>query len=623
VRLTPPALPALGEPDPAELREPVPLVEVTRFQVALNVDETPPSVDDVEFRPTQLMPRAYTEPRIVSDSPSPASSATPGDELDLGDPRDPGDPAWIVDRPLPPDPIAAEATEPTAEARTPGSDFVLPANPLQNLSDESLEGFVDCTLYEEAVNVFHPGLDDRWDDPAVELAAAGRREIPRPGSVPAMPFDAAPDLMVHSIGGTESLAVSPIPSLAAAMAPEPVVAPMMPAGTQPPPYAQPPSGSWPPYGPPPSGSWQGSAPLPSGAWPSYGQPPSGSWPPYGPPPYGPPPPGVWPPYAQPPSGSWPPYGPPPGALPPYAQPPASAAPGREPGVPAMAGPAMLAAPIAQGARPPMPAMVATTMMTRPGAAGPIGLADWRRWLLIGGTAVAAILIAFLLAKLARGRMPIAPGAPPAAVIPKAAPRMPAESRPGVATARSITLAAPGPSAVAAQPDAGAPADREDDAIELAPADDDAEPPPGAIPVVGAGPCRFTVATVPSGSLIRFDEDPVGGSPLTILGSCEQHKLDVSHARYQTVTRWVTLTADRPASVEFTLPRPIHAVTVTSQPPGAEVMIDGRRVATTPAVVRVPGFARISLTLTKPGFRRITRQIYSKLAQDRVFVKLAP
>jgi hypothetical protein len=42
--------------------------------------------------------------------------------------------------------------EPPIEHRTPGSDFILPANPLMNLTDESLQGFVDCTLYEDTAN---------------------------------------------------------------------------------------------------------------------------------------------------------------------------------------------------------------------------------------------------------------------------------------------------------------------------------------------------------------------------------------------------------------------------------------------------------------------------------------
>lgn len=40
------------------------------------------------------------------------------------------------------------------EQRTPGSDLVLPANPLSGINDVALEGFVDCTLYEETGNFF-------------------------------------------------------------------------------------------------------------------------------------------------------------------------------------------------------------------------------------------------------------------------------------------------------------------------------------------------------------------------------------------------------------------------------------------------------------------------------------
>jgi len=58
--------------------------------------------------------------------------------------------------PAPP-PIAAPLNMPpvlTDGERTPGSELVLPANPLMNISDHSLEGFVDCTLYEETGNFF-------------------------------------------------------------------------------------------------------------------------------------------------------------------------------------------------------------------------------------------------------------------------------------------------------------------------------------------------------------------------------------------------------------------------------------------------------------------------------------
>ncbi|HEX8107786.1 MAG TPA: PEGA domain-containing protein, partial [Kofleriaceae bacterium] len=144
---------------------------------------------------------------------------------------------------------------------------------------------------------------------------------------------------------------------------------------------------------------------------------------------------------------------------------------------------------------------------------------------------------------------------------------------------------------------------------------------GGTPVVGSGPCRFTVATTPAGAVVRFDDQPMGPSPITIEGSCDKHKVDVAHARYQSVTRWVTLAADRTQQLDISLPRPIHAVTVTSSPPGAELSIDGHHAGTTPTVVQMAGFATVNLTFTKPGFQTVTRKVYSKQAQDRVSVKL--
>lgn len=59
----------------------------------------------------------------------------------------------------PPSPIARVATETapaSLEVRTPGSPYVLPANPLTGLSDAALFGFVDCTLYEDPTGEEEP-----------------------------------------------------------------------------------------------------------------------------------------------------------------------------------------------------------------------------------------------------------------------------------------------------------------------------------------------------------------------------------------------------------------------------------------------------------------------------------
>ncbi|MBC7978900.1 MAG: PEGA domain-containing protein, partial [Myxococcales bacterium] len=160
-----------------------------------------------------------------------------------------------------------------------------------------------------------------------------------------------------------------------------------------------------------------------------------------------------------------------------------------------------------------------------------------------------------------------------------------------------------------------------DADELSP-DEDGEALAGGPPVVGHGPCRFTVATTPAGSIVRLDDQAMGPSPITIESTCEKHKVDVTHARYQSATRWVTLAADKPQELGINLSRPTHAVTVTSSPSGAELSIEGRRAGTTPTVIQMMGFASVRLRFTKPGYQSVTKKVYSKTAQDRVFVKLS-
>lgn len=91
------------------------------------------------------------------------------------------------------------------EIRTAGSEFILPANPFGELTNESLEAFVECTMYEEA----GPGTDEPRDtEPSLEPGSsravtwwpptgqASMLPVPtpqgeQPGSMPAT-FSSAP-----------------------------------------------------------------------------------------------------------------------------------------------------------------------------------------------------------------------------------------------------------------------------------------------------------------------------------------------------------------------------------------------------------------------------------------------
>jgi hypothetical protein len=750
---------------------------VTRFQVALRVDTKPPPLTDVEFKPTELVPRQRLDRIIGEREPSP-SEALSDDAL----------PAVILDRlsgPVESEPDAAvpsfapyETTSPTvdplADRRTPGSSLVLPANPLQDLSDESIEGFVDCTIYEETENIFHPGLDGaEWADvtdpeqplPALLARPAPRGASPRPSppsiTVPAMPYDTPPSLTVRAQDGGESLTVAPDdPALSRAMAgelggarpaadPEPVRPSSGPLGVpsaeiidDPPPdppavivddpalsravsgeihrragdddplqtrtasgelwsetLRRTPASGLPrtqrrPDTPLPRpatnvpmdlgdsadpASWfdsvslphGGVAPRPAMAMAVAVAPPAAdpaTAPGLADPALAPPTPPAGGELAAAPSIAVDPSllpGMPPGpGFGPGMPPDAGFAPGMPPGfgygpgMPAGPGPdpAFMPGPFDPAMQPPMPAAMPSMYgPPEPGLVGPPGYAvdsaqyprysaadlvalpgmpvarvepPWQRWLLIIGSAVIAIILAFVVARLARGSHRAAPagGTPTSAPVrvdpaPHAAPAPVRPAAPGAARAASPRTAADPASAAAGDPDGATAGDGEPPAGAEAASEEDGEAAAGGTPVVGSGPCRFTVATTPAGAVVRFDDQPMGPSPITIEGSCDKHKLDVAHVRYQSVTRWVTLAADKPQQLDISLPRPTHAVTVTSSPPGAELSIDGHRAGTTPTVVQMAGFATVNLTFAKPGFQTVTRKVYSKLAQDRVFVKL--
>ena len=104
-------------------------------------------------------------------------------------------------------------------------------------------------------------------------------------------------------------------------------------------------------------------------------------------------------------------------------------------------------------------------------------------------------------------------------------------------------------------------------------------------------------------------------------TCAQHRVDIAHPRYANATRAVTLEQNKPETLEITLTRPTHSVTIVTIPPNATISIEGRQAGTTPTVVQVAGFYAVSITVEKKGFKTVHQKLYSKQTPDRVTVWL--
>jgi serine/threonine-protein kinase len=134
----------------------------------------------------------------------------------------------------------------------------------------------------------------------------------------------------------------------------------------------------------------------------------------------------------------------------------------------------------------------------------------------------------------------------------------------------------------------------------------AEPPKPAEPVAQTG--RITVRTTPAGARVTIDGKDVGKSPLTVPNLARgTHTVRVMRDGYTSVERRVVITPSQPTST-LTLnlargaapsgagpaappesrPALTASLTIESRPSGATVVVDGKRVGTTP--LALPGIA---------------------------------
>lgn len=459
------------------------------------------------------------------------------------------------------DPIRPSATEPMVGERTPGSELVLPANPLMNIDDTSLAGFVDCTLYEET-GTFFPDqavVEDPADPVVAPPLLAPRQGSSLAKTVPATGTLPPPTHLVVNRLTPPMGAVAFVPSNRLTFGPRAQPAPR----TVPPDTVQTATEiaerlALPP--PPPMLAMRArsdSPPsIPKAAWISsetaelleLEREPVGA---------------VLPAEPRPPS------------LPELElQPPSHA-------------PAPMLAPLYPTYGPPF-------LQRR---------WDRKRWVLAGGIATATIAIAAIGASQSGGA--------PTTV--RAEPTKP-QLATSNATSNADSDATSNAERVRPVVEPAHPATPIADAI---PTEAQHEP---ATQIIGKGPCKIAISTTPAGSMISVDGEPVGPSPLTVAGPCTKRRIEVSHPRYAPSERFIT---PRPEdALDVTLVRPTHDLFVETLPSGAVVSIDGHRAGTSPTMVKVMGFSMLTLKIEKPGFKPQTTQVYSKAAVDRRSIKLS-
>jgi hypothetical protein len=131
--------------------------------------------------------------------------------------------------------------------------------------------------------------------------------------------------------------------------------------------------------------------------------------------------------------------------------------------------------------------------------------------------------------------------------------------------------------------------------------------------------ELQIATKPPGAQITVDgEAQAGKTPLTLKLPAGTHELTVAHDRYATVTQ----TADVPGKLDLTLHRPPATLHVESDPPGGEVIVEGKPRGKTPVDVTLDGFHHYDVQVMLLGTQPWHKRVSLKPPQTAVTAKLS-
>ena len=541
-----PAPVSMPAPAPVSMPAPAPIpsvaLEPQRAPSPQRIATIPPLVDEAEAAPSPS-PLHDDDPKTDVDASPDALRAIRASTAARA--AAPGSPFQDVGEPPSNEP--SDTIPPPLGERTPGSPYILPANPLAAITDDHLRGFVECTLYEETGKFSFDDLLNGSDDAD-------------PIAEPPLPPELKPNPRRDQ---TPVPAAAPV---AAATAVEPPAEPPAIIVAPPPPAVESPPVTLP-------------IPAPDASVEIRVRPPAAP----------PPKPIEWPDNVDAPP-AWA-QSSPDARLPesaPFAAPPAAAYPGPAP----YADPAQ---PLYQVPAPPPSFHAAVDVDLTP---------PRNRTLLLAIGLLAAVasvlLVTFLVIRAASQTAPKQAAATPAADAAVVA-AVTIDAAPAPA-GNGADPRAPDPRPT--KPEAEAETETETETENRVGA-----PPPD--PGAPAGDCVLEIVTTPAGARARHDGRTLGETPLTVAMPCGRTRIALSRNRYEDVEKSITLAAGTPGSMRVVLDRPEHTLKLASTPGGATVSIDGRKVGTTPTTVTVPGYQTLRVEMRRAGYRTLRTTHYSK------------
>lgn len=121
--------------------------------------------------------------------------------------------------------------------------------------------------------------------------------------------------------------------------------------------------------------------------------------------------------------------------------------------------------------------------------------------------------------------------------------------------------------------------------------------------------KLDLRIAPTGSTVLIDGKSVGNAPLDPIElSVGNHQIEISHPNHAKIVQGVTIVGGTTLKLSFTLQPLTGELSVTSQPEGAEVNIDGKDWGKTPLKSVKLTIGSHSIVISYPGYQSVRKQI---------------
>lgn len=138
-----------------------------------------------------------------------------------------------------------------------------------------------------------------------------------------------------------------------------------------------------------------------------------------------------------------------------------------------------------------------------------------------------------------------------------------------------------------------------------------------------GDCQATITSEPEGATVFVGERELGTTPFETALPCGEVELRFTRARRDPTLETVTLAPGQPNDIAVDLQRPKVKLSVTSEPAGADVTVNGKSAGKTPTSIKVAGYRYAEVEVKKPGYKTYTEKVYPKDSSTTVRAKLKP